>query len=439
MSSPGPVHGRAALKVSPLGALRDLLRRWRHGVLRRMPATFTRADVRPLVLALLFPLAVALAGAGFQAWFADWPGWLSRTVPWLALIVLVGALFVQLRKQRAGTLYAIEALDQSMLSWHRTAEEESRRKQLDYRPIYRPLAFPRGDRLVDLTAELEELRRSFEFARQTDDESTGMTVAPNMLWPAALYIGFMTPFPPETRLIEFADDPRHQDFEYELGTVAGGSHPFAVTAICNCRIELAAVPVDPATGLSRPDSPRRAVCSEGGVHVLGMEVTGPLHWPGPSLPGVTPCCATRMMIRSTRHCDEHDVPSHYSLRFTSDGATRLLPEMNAEAGPTQVQVSGADAQLISAWLSERLLEVCRDTSHLVLLRARFTKVMGLALGAHLRGHATRELARSHQGAQDVWGNLLLVDHPYPDPPRLMRVHPCQPSLLSFNEEEAPDA
>lgn len=424
--------------MSASGERREHFAGWRRAVLRRMPARFTHADVRPLVLALVFPLAAALAGAGFQAWFDDWPTWLGRTLPWLALVVLVGVLFVQLRKQRAGTLYAIEALDQSMLSWHRTAEEESRRKQLDYRPIYRPLTFQRGDGTVDVTAELEELRRSFEFARQTDDESTGMTVAPNMLWPAALYLGFMTPFPPETRLIEFADDPKNQDFECELGRVTEDSPSFAATADCDCRIELACVAVDPLTG-ERSDPPRPGACFEGGVHIVGIEVTGALTWQGWSLPGVNPCCATRLMIRKTASCGQHDGQGPYLMRFASHRATRFLPGARAEAGTIPVRVSGADAQLISAWLAERLLEACRDPSHLVLLRARFTKVMGLALGAHLRGHATRELARSRQGAKDVWGNLLLVHDPYLAPPRLVRVHPCQPGVASGNKEETVDA
>ena len=420
MSGLGPARDGAALRVPTASGRRE-----RAAWSRKL----TKADIWPFALALLVPSAAALVAAGFQSSFASWPEWLSRTLTGFSLAGLVVALFLQLRKQQAGTLYAIEALDQKMLSWHRSAELATQPKRLDYRPIYRPLTFPPGNGLVDLTAEMEELRRSVEFARQTDDESTGMTVAPNLLWPAAMYLGFMTPFPPGTRLIEFADAPKHQDFE--LSRIEGSSPAFRETADCGCVVEVVADDVDPTTG-ERQEPSGSGGCIDGRVKVLSIEVSGMLDWPGPSIPGVTPCCATRLSIRITAPCDAH-AESFCSIQFASSRGPSILEKQSVNAKNTPVQVPSDQAMSISAWLSERLLEACLDKSHQVLVRARLPKVMGLSLGAHLRGHAA--LTRSRHGTEDVWGNLLLVDHPHPAPPRLVRVHPCQPVPPTLNEVE----
>lgn len=422
----GPVRDGQALSVPTTDKRKDLMARWRRP---------TTAEVRLFVLALGLPVLAALVAAGFQAFYGRWPTWLGITTTVLAMVGLVSLLFLQFRKQRAGTLYAIEALDQRMLSWHRTAEGESKDRHLDYRPLYRPLTFPRGNGPVDLTAELEELRRSFESSRQTDDESTGMTVAPNMLWPAAMYLGFMTPFPPETNLIEFAAPeqqdlkPEHQDFV--LGSVEGKSSAFGETD-CGCVVGVVADSVDPATG-EKLQSSNSGACTKGGAKVLGIEVSRMLDWPGPSLPGVTICCATRLSIRITAPCDAHADQSFCSIQFASRRGTRILERQSVKAKDTPVQVPSAQAMPISAWLSKRLLEECLDKSHQVLVRARLPKVMGLSLGAHLREHAS--LCKRRLSTEDVWGNLLLVDHPHPAPPRLVRVHPCQPGLPSLDEVE----
>ncbi len=445
----GPVRDGQALRVPTTDQRKDLMARWRRP---------TTAEIGLFVLALGLPVLAALVAGGFQAFYGHWPTWLGITTTVLAMVGLVWLLFLQFRKQRAGTLYAIEALDQRMLSWHRTAEVESRDRHLDYRPLYRPLTFPPGNGPVDLTAELEELRRSFEYSRQTDDESTGMTVAPNMLWPAAMYLGFMTPFPPRTRLIEFAAaakqhdlepenhdhepenhdlEPEHQDpkpehQDFKLGSVVGKSSAFRETADCGCVVGVVEDAVDPTTG-ERQQPSSAGGCADGGIKFLSIEVTGMLDWPWPSLPGITPCCATRLSIRIIAPCDAHPDQRFCSIRFVSSRRTRMVGEQNVKARDTPVELPSDQAMPISAWLSKRLLEACLDKSHQVLVRARLPKVMGLSLGAHLREHAS--LCKRRLSTEDVWGNLLLVDHPHPAPPRLVRVHPCQPGLPSLDEVE----
>lgn len=117
---------------------------------------------------------------------------LTRWV-WTVLATGVLLVFVRLRQRRArttGTLYYLRFLQEWMGDWHIDALARRDGQYLDQRVIGRwCTTVPEGrylDVVEDVTAITAELQRSMN-----DDRSdTGFTVAPNLLLPVAVSIGF---------------------------------------------------------------------------------------------------------------------------------------------------------------------------------------------------------------------------------------------------------
>ncbi|MBX6370650.1 MAG: hypothetical protein IRZ02_00130 [Acidothermus sp.] len=174
-------------------------------------------------------LAVAFAAAALSLLLdAAFPmsGGVRTPTPWRFVVLAVAALAAVLalwRRRRTrhanGTLYAITCLVRGMFPSHGLAERNAARGKRDLRPVTRWLPPPPPDDVWDLREDMEDLRRAVEVARQNDDEGTAYIVAPNLVWPAAVYLGYEAPFPDEIRVLELDDSvPGEKLVEIEVGT-----------------------------------------------------------------------------------------------------------------------------------------------------------------------------------------------------------------------------
>lgn len=389
-----------------------------------------------VLLAVLFSVAALIASGGAQTWIGRWPTWALIVSPCVALIFVAAVLWERFERQRRGTLYAIEALGHDMVSWHRDAEDEARHDGQDYRPIYRGLPIYPGVSSLDLVAEMEDLRRAIEVARQTDDEATGISVAPNMLWWSAFYLGFMVPLPENTTLVELSAQGREpaagrsrRRIESVTFTLSADAvAPENMNLLCGCIARLEARHVDPRTGRPADDhAPGDAVPGPGDTHVFSIELTGlPLEW-ALALPVARAGTGTRVGFFRHDCCVTHATAS-------ADSDRPLAIEVGAEAEMSAEARDGSKVWLqpkqvpgLARWtatvLADALSASTEDPalSKRVVLRTRGLKTFGFALGAYVRQSwvTTRH---------SPWNSLVLLHEAPNVDPVAVRAHPAQPEL-----------
>lgn len=115
---------------------------------------------------------------------------------WAFMIGSVAALILLVRYRRwvyqgTGTLYSLSFLDETMLDYHEQAQSDAERSHMTIQLIGRRVDVlgRERDRVVDVVRPRQDLSRALESAMNQDRQDTGYTVAPVMLWPAALAVG----------------------------------------------------------------------------------------------------------------------------------------------------------------------------------------------------------------------------------------------------------
>ena len=146
------------------------------------------------------------------SWFRSSPSVLA----WVGLL-----WFRSWLSKSAGTLYYVRMLDPSMTDWHEAAERHARDEYLQLFEVSRDTLMEERDGVIDVRSQR---RRAFEYLEElfnNDDQSTGFSVAPNMLWPVALGLGYRAALRPGSTLLDFGEGA-DTEFEWAPDAAAGG-------------------------------------------------------------------------------------------------------------------------------------------------------------------------------------------------------------------------
>ncbi|GAA4415662.1 hypothetical protein GCM10023148_12170 [Actinokineospora soli] len=142
----------------------------------------------------------------------------SRLVLLGAALVLLGVgLWLRSRIHRtSGTLFHIHLLDSGMRDRRHRAVQAAATRRMSTRAVIRWVDLTPGDPLPDISADCAEIGRALEALVNNDRDDTGHTVAPNLLWPAALAIGAYLPAPAGMRLLELPPTDDADEIEFAL-------------------------------------------------------------------------------------------------------------------------------------------------------------------------------------------------------------------------------
>lgn len=128
--------------------------------------------------------------------------WLRGALAALFLLLLTSSVYVRsVRNRTVGTLYYVRYLEEWMGDWHTEAEEQAEKDHLDARSVTRTLTHG-TECVVDMAADIHEIATSLQQTMNDDDTSTGFRIAPNLLVPAALALGYQLHPRSGTQLLE---------------------------------------------------------------------------------------------------------------------------------------------------------------------------------------------------------------------------------------------
>lgn len=115
---------------------------------------------------------------------------------WALMVVVLGLLVATVAGRRwiyrgTGTLFSVSLLDETMPDFHEKAQADAERWHMTVQLLARRVDVLGRERdgVVDVVQPRQELSRALEEAINQDRDDTGYTVAPNLLWPAALAVG----------------------------------------------------------------------------------------------------------------------------------------------------------------------------------------------------------------------------------------------------------
>ncbi|MGV9976525.1 hypothetical protein ACWDUH_02465 [Micromonospora wenchangensis] len=160
-----------------------------------------------------------------------------------ALALLFAAvLWRSLIHRRTGTLFYVRLLADDMPDLHDTAIQIAARRRMSLKSVTRWADLPTHthEGVIDLSATCTDIAAALETVINTDRDDTAYTIAPNILWPAALAIGAELPIVDNLQLLELPDPRTPQPIIFTLTK--------AVTPAALITEEL---PLDPTT----PDAP----------------------------------------------------------------------------------------------------------------------------------------------------------------------------------------
>ncbi len=147
-------------------------------------------------------------------------------IAWLAGGLAILLLLLTCRDwltRRRGTLYYLRVLDEWMADWHLDQERSRRGGYVDERVVSYHISAPRRDGVVDIADDLVGVGQAIQATMNEDDISTGFHVAPNLIWPAAVAIGYgFFPFP-DVSLLELGQPHGAEPMEWRLDDDAPAS------------------------------------------------------------------------------------------------------------------------------------------------------------------------------------------------------------------------
>lgn len=166
-------------------------------------------------------VAVAIAGLAVEHVFVDgWTGPVRGPYPlWLTVSLIAWLLSFEWRlylSRAVGTLYHVRMMPPSMRNWHLETQEIARRKYLRIVRILRGVNLAAEEGVIDLRADIAAVEDKVLDLVNADDDQTGYTVAPDILAPAAIALGYRVTVPPGTVFQDFGDQGRDNGFEWRL-------------------------------------------------------------------------------------------------------------------------------------------------------------------------------------------------------------------------------
>lgn len=149
-----------------------------------------RRQIASRLLSLFVIVAVALAGLIVEDWIPSKGH--GRLVAFLIAIAAASllVLVVTWLDKAGGTLYYVRLLFPSMSDWREQAAAEKRREMQDVRIIQRWIVAEPSDGGFDVADEVASIGAVLEAEMNRDSDSTGFHVAPNMLFPMAMALGY---------------------------------------------------------------------------------------------------------------------------------------------------------------------------------------------------------------------------------------------------------
>ena len=94
-----------------------------------------------------------------------------------------------------------------MSDWHGQSEEVAAKEHLDERVVSRHIMAVPHRGVLDVADEVSTLGRDLQMTMNDDDSGSGYVLAPNMIWPAALALGYGLHPPSGTALAEMGKNP----------------------------------------------------------------------------------------------------------------------------------------------------------------------------------------------------------------------------------------
>ncbi|MEU7616648.1 hypothetical protein AB0B27_11175 [Micromonospora rifamycinica] len=126
----------------------------------------------------------------------------------VALVLLFAAvLWRGLIHRRTGTLFYVRLLADDMPDLHDAAIQVAARRRMSLKSVTRWADLPTHthEGVIDLSATCADIAAALEIVVNTDRDDTAYTIAPNILWPAALAIGAELPIVDNLQLLELPD------------------------------------------------------------------------------------------------------------------------------------------------------------------------------------------------------------------------------------------
>lgn len=299
--------------------------------------------------------------------------------------------------QAKGTLYYVRFLLEWMTDWHIHDEGRQRRGHLDERVISRHVPAAHGG-VVDTAADITAIAAALQATMNDDDIRTGFTLAPNLLWPAAMGLGYQLHAWPGTTLVELSPTG---PLEWSAGATPPRNSSFAVP---ERRIESAPAP------------------EQAGIVWLTANLTSDGQSIAPP-PGLCPDVRMRVAVWASDGALEdasEKVVVSTKVRPTADGRT-VHPAEAREAVITAIRAA-----------------LCRHPEATVYAVLRVPKTVALAIGQGLSGAGEQPHGDGCTGCvafacRYPWRRLVLLLHDQ-DRPRsegtqylAMRVSAGQPS------------
>lgn len=185
---------------------RQRRRRWIRGL---RDGAVDRAATHRTWFALLLSgtgiAAVALATLVIEDLFTPDP-FSFGPLTWLLVPIVLGWFLLYLRAQlehRRGTFYYVRLLHHAMTDRHELAAVGRGAAHDEVRVLTRWISPHTAHGVIDdLADDLTDLTRELERCFNTDTARTGYHLAPNLLWPSALALGYNVPLPHDAELLE---------------------------------------------------------------------------------------------------------------------------------------------------------------------------------------------------------------------------------------------
>ncbi|MEV6801901.1 hypothetical protein AB0M91_26665 [Micromonospora rifamycinica] len=136
-----------------------------------------------------------------------------------ALVLLFAAvLWRGLIHRRTGTLFYVRLLADDMPDLHDAAIQIAARRRMSLKSVTRWVDLPTHthEGVIDLSATCADIAAALEIVVNADRDDTAHTIAPNILWPAALAIGAELLIVDNLQLLELPDPRTPQPITFTL-------------------------------------------------------------------------------------------------------------------------------------------------------------------------------------------------------------------------------
>lgn len=133
-------------------------------------------------------------------------------------LLFAAVLWRSLIHRRTGTLFYVRLLADDMPDLHDTAIQIAARRRMSLKSVTRWADLPTHthEGVIDLSATCADIAAGLETVINTDRDDTAYTIAPNILWPAALAIGAELPIVDNLQLLELPDPRTPQPITFTL-------------------------------------------------------------------------------------------------------------------------------------------------------------------------------------------------------------------------------